>query len=85
MMQPPEVPEDMPPQDDAQMLSTAIDMAEHTMLIITQLGHEHSDEWRRRLSIATTQSASVAVELRCMHQVLQEEQRQQKQQDNTTP
>lgn len=75
----PDLPEDMPPQDDAQLLSTAIDMAEHTMLLITQLGHNHSDEWRRRLAIATKESAEVAVELRCMRQVLQEDQRQQQQ------
>jgi hypothetical protein len=83
LMQTPGLPENMPPQDDAQMLSTAIDMAEHTMIIIIQLGHDHSGEWRRRLAIATRESADVAVELRCMHQVLVEEQRQQTQQDNT--
>jgi hypothetical protein len=78
-------PNNMPEQNDAELLSTAIDMAEHTMLVITQLGHDHSGEWRRRLAIATKESADVAVELRCMHQVLVEEQRQQKQQDDTTP
>jgi hypothetical protein len=73
----------MPPQSDEQLLSTTIPIAENVMLVITQLGHDHSEKWVEWLKTVTQESAHVVVGLRNMHQVLLEERRQQSQQGNT--